>query len=445
MYTILGAGLAGISASYHLGHENCMVFEKNAYVGGHIHSEEINGFTWDEGPHVSFTKNEYVKKLFADNTDQKYLEYPVETASYYNGIWIPHPAQSNLYALPQPLRENCLNDFLHSREKFNNDFSPTNYAEWLKAAFGETFYYTFPKAYTLKYWTVDPTMLTTDWVGERVFYPNIEDVKRGYIKSPEIQTHYISKVRYPVRGGYYSYTNKIRNGMNVLFNMDLESISFKNKELKFIDGTSLVYENLIVTMPLPELIAQSDAPENVKKSAMQLSCSSVLLVNITANHPTSLKYNWMYVYDTDKFSTRINCTELLSPENAPSGQTGIQVEVYFSKYKPITDSIESIAKEVVFELVEMGILQDKSKVTSLHTKFIKWANVICDHQRKESLNYVLDYLSLFGLERNEQDLNPMTNWDSYSTSGKAELHLAGRFAEWKYYWTDDCVMRGTKI
>ena len=74
MYTILGAGLSGISSSFHLSHNNCKVFEKKNHLGGHIYTEIIDGFTWDEGPHVSFTKNEYVKQLFAENINQQYLE-----------------------------------------------------------------------------------------------------------------------------------------------------------------------------------------------------------------------------------------------------------------------------------------------------------------------------------------------------------------------------------
>ena len=60
MVVILGAGLAGLSASYHLGHENCQIFEQHTFAGGHIHSEHREGFTWDVGPHVSFTKHAYV-------------------------------------------------------------------------------------------------------------------------------------------------------------------------------------------------------------------------------------------------------------------------------------------------------------------------------------------------------------------------------------------------
>ena len=109
--TILGAGLSGISTSFHIGHEKCVIFEKNNYPGGHIHSDFIEGFTWDEGPHVSFTKDEYVKKLFENNVDGEFLEYPVKTTNYYKGNWIPHPAQSNLWAIPYELRKKCLEDF----------------------------------------------------------------------------------------------------------------------------------------------------------------------------------------------------------------------------------------------------------------------------------------------------------------------------------------------
>ena len=445
MYTILGAGLAGISASYHLGHENCILFEKNNYLGGHIYSEIIDGFTWDEGPHVSFTKNEYVKELFASNVDQEFYEYPVETANYFKGVWIPHPAQSNMFAIPQPLRDDCLNDFLKSRRQTDNTSQPLNYAEWLKSAFGETFYNYFPRAYTKKYWTVDPELLTTDWVGERVFYPNIEEVKNGYNKPLDKQTHYISKIRYPKKGGYFSYTNKIKENINCQLNKELLSISFNNKQILFTDGSNFKFDCLINTIPLPELILKSDAPNDIKFAAKKLSCSSVLLVNITANHPTLLKYNWMYVYDEEKYSTRINCTELLSPSNAPIGQTGVQVEVYFSKYKPIEESIEVIAEKVKLELIEMGLIKSINCILDFHTKWVQWANIICDLERKESLNVILEYLTHFGLLRNEQDLHPMTNWDNYSVDKSATLFLAGRFSEWKYFWSDDCIIKGLKL
>jgi protoporphyrinogen oxidase len=442
MYTILGAGLSGISVSYHIGHEHCLVFEKNSYTGGHIHSYKEDDFVWDEGPHVSFTRNEYVKKLLEFSVDHKYLEYPVKTANFYKGHWIPHPAQSNLYAVPQPLRDSFFEGFLH--RPASADLKPKNYEEWLLAAFGESFYQEFPKAYTKKYWTVEPSLLSTAWVGPRVFSPSLKEVKAGYENAPGKETHYITKVRYPLYNGYYSYATKLVDKMNTLFDKEITYISFKEKYILF-GNERHDYENLIATIPLPELISKSDAPLTIKESAAQLACTSVLLVNVIADHATLLDYNWMYVYDDNKFSTRINCTEKLSTNNGPANKSGIQVEVYFSKYKPVNQSFDDIAKKVCEELIEMGLIKDQNSILSYHTKWVEWANVIFDHNREQALDVIFDWLSQFGLERNEQDLLPMTDWDTYKNSRKGTIHLAGRFAEWKYYWTDDCILRGQSL
>ena len=99
--TILGAGASGLSCSFHLGHQNCDIFERNSFSGGHIYSHNRDGCIWDEGPHVSFTQHQYVKDLFEESVEGNFLEYEVNLSNYYKGNWIPHPAQSNLWAFPQ--------------------------------------------------------------------------------------------------------------------------------------------------------------------------------------------------------------------------------------------------------------------------------------------------------------------------------------------------------
>jgi protoporphyrinogen oxidase len=187
----------------------------------------------------------------------------------------------------------------------------------------------------------------------------------------------------------------------------------------------------------------------VKKAADRLVCSSVLLVNVTANHPTKLRYNWMYVYDKDKYCTRINCTELLSPNNAPAGQTGVQVEVYFSKYKPLEQKIGDIAEKVKLELVEMGLIDSLDSISDCHTKWVPWANVVFDQHRKSALDEIFNWLLKYGLKREDDDIDPMTDWVKKSLTPlsfkDSNVILSGRFAQWKYYWSDDCVMRGKFI
>jgi len=446
MTIVLGAGLAGLSSSYHLKHD-CEIIEKQDHCGGHIYSHKINGFTWDEGPHSSFTKHEYVKNLFNESVNGEFWELAVFPTNYYKGHWIPHPAQSSLYAVPEPIRTACLNSFLDSRQANTGDIKPKNYREWLNLAFGETFTNEFPSAYTLKYWTTPPENLTADWVGERVFYPEIEDVKAGYLKPSEKSRHYITSVRYPKKGGYFSYANLLKKDAKIKLSTEATFIDLKNKVVKLSDGTEKKYTRLINTLPVPEFIKRTDAPAEIQAAAEELSCSQLLCVNVVANHPARTKSHWLYVYDKDKYSTRISFTEMVSPNNAEPGKCGLQVEVYFSKYRKQTEGIGQIVNSVCNELVEMGLVDSLDAIGEINTKRINYANIIFDHKRTNALDKIWKYLEQFGLVREDDDLTAMTNWnDKLNKPVKlGNLIMAGRFGQWKYYWSDDCVMRGLFI
>lgn len=466
MNLILGAGLAGLSASYHLGHEKCRVVEKKAHPFGHIHSEFLNGFTWDEGPHVSFTKSDYVKELFAQSVAGEFQEYPVRTGNYFQSHWIDHPAQSNLYQVPEPLRSACIESFLQAGEIPNAD-EPAHYQEWLDRSLGKVFAETFSAAYTRKYWTVSPDKLTWKWVGPRVFRPKPEDILAGSQGPLPSQTHYITQVRYPTNGGYQAFAGKLAAGAHVKLNAEVTGIDLSRRVVHLAEK-EVAYSRLINTLPLPTFIDLCvGAPAEIRAAAEALSCSSLLLVNVEVAHPTARSENWIYVYDEDKWSTRINCTELLSSGNAPKGRSGIQVEVYFSRYRSQTVLDAEIAEQVVGELIEMGLILPSQLSHSFplpnadegtldyptippgtvrsHTRKVPWANVIFDHAREPALDVIWNWLEQFGLAREADDREPFTNWSETPHFKPGALAMAGRFAQWKYFWTDDCVLRGRAI
>jgi protoporphyrinogen oxidase len=447
MYTILGAGLSGISVADHFSKKGLPfeIYEGKSHGGGHIHSNVVDGFVWDEGPHVSFTSHEYVKNYFAHNCGQQFLEYPTKPTNYHKGNWIMHPAQSHMYAIPEPVRTECVNDVVAVRQDMPEGFQAANYQEWIDYAFGKTFARVFPKVYTEKYWTTSPENLTTDWIGKRIYFPEITDMVDSAAGPIEKQTHYISKVRYPKNGGYYSYIKSVEESLPIQYNKKLRHISFEEKMLTFEDGETLTYDKLVSTLPLPTLILNSDAPEEIKQNALTLKCSQVLIVNVVVNHPPAVDNHWIYVYDDDFYSTRINFTDLLAPNNGVEGKSGIQVEVYFSDYHPLNETPENIANKVLKELVEMKLINTEEDIQSHHTKWIDWANVIFDVQRRSAQDAVLNWLQTKGLVREADDLEPMTEWNNIENVRLGDIVLAGRFAQWKYFWTDDCVMRGLYI
>ena len=73
-FAVLGTGMAGFGAWYRLKEEphDVVLYDKNSYAGGHTYSwSHPPGFVFDEGPHVSFTKDQ-----LAGNVYYNYAEIP---------------------------------------------------------------------------------------------------------------------------------------------------------------------------------------------------------------------------------------------------------------------------------------------------------------------------------------------------------------------------------
>lgn len=420
--TILGAGISGLSTSYLIGHERCLIFEAKPYYGGHIYSDQQDGFTWDDGPHVSFTDNEFVRDLFAESVQGEFEEFPTVVSNYYRGHWIEHPAQSNLYQVPEPLRTRCLESFLEMRSKDGQLLPPKNYQEWIHQAFGPVFADTFPAAYTRKYWTTEPVNLGVDWIGKRVFYPSVEDVTQGSKGPLDRKTYWVKKFRYPSRGGFLSYSKGFARGARIHYGKEVVRIDLDSQKIWFADGREVSYEVLVSTLPLPILIrCCAQAPVEVREAVSRLRCTRFYLVEVAARHPARRDDQWLYVYDEDKLSTRVSITEHFSPHNAPKGCTGMSVEVYGSDYRELPEDREEVARRVQEELVEMGLLDGLDAVLYARVRFVPWGNVIFDHERQAALDVVDEFLDRKGVVR------------------------VGRFAEWKYLMTHDCVLRSLLI
>jgi protoporphyrinogen oxidase len=421
--TVLGGGISCLAVGYYVGPEKCLVYEAASHYGGHVYSEEQDGCVWDDGPHVSYTKNEYIQEFFSDLVGGKFEEVTAEVVNYYRGHWIDHPAQSNLYQIPEPLRTRCLNSFLESRvENPEAQAPPANYEEWIHRAFGRVFADTFPAAYTRKYWTTEPAALGTDWIGKRVYYPKIEDVTNGAKGPLGRSTYWVNQWRYPSTGGFFDYTHKMAAGARIEYGKKLVFVNFKKRLLAFADGSQANFETLVSTLPLPILIGcAEDAPTDVKEAASMLKATRLLLVRVVANHPSVRKEPWLYVYDEDKISTRVSIQENFSPHNAPAGKTALSAEVCGSDFKPLPTDREAVIAQVKKELIDIGLVESPEAIQAVSVKYCPWGQVIYDHHRRAALERVNKFLDSVGVIR------------------------AGRYSQWGYLMTHDCVLRGKKV
>ena len=137
---ILGSGMAGWGAAHrlHASGVRPVMLEKNGYIGGHAASHRFEGgWTFDEGPHVSFTSIPRIQELLAGNVAGQYRRIPARVNNLWQGHWIKHPAQCNLHGLPPELIVDCIRDFVATQSAPTPEIR--NYRDWLLAAFGKTF------------------------------------------------------------------------------------------------------------------------------------------------------------------------------------------------------------------------------------------------------------------------------------------------------------------
>ena len=117
---ILGTGMAGFGAA-HAAHGAGMrpvMYDMHDHIGGHTASYEFpGGWTFDEGPHVSFTDNARIQDLLAANVGGKYEEFATRVNNYWKGHWIKHPAQINLHGLPADLVTKILMEFVEVSQR----------------------------------------------------------------------------------------------------------------------------------------------------------------------------------------------------------------------------------------------------------------------------------------------------------------------------------------
>jgi protoporphyrinogen oxidase len=418
---VLGTGMAGFGAAHQLHAEGItpVLYDQNEYHGGHTASFRYDsGFLFYLGPHISFTKDARIQDLFADSVDQRYESIQINLNNYWRGYWPKHPVQLHLHGLPEDVIIKVISDFVEVRQAPERPIN--NYADWLLSSFGRSFAETFPMTYTRKYHLTTADNMSTDWLGPRIYRPSLEEVLRGALSASAPHSHYITHFRYPSNGGFISYLKKFVPMGNLKLGHELVSIDPRAQELKFSNGFVSQYDELISSVPLPDLIRMiQGAPPDVVEASRRLACSTCVLVNVGVNRENLSSAHMTYFYDEDICFTRLSFPHMLSRWNVPPGTGSIQAEVYFSdKYKPLTGPPDAWIDPVIADLRRCGLLREDDQILCTKAKLLRYANIIFDLDRAAALETVHGYLDDLGIA------------------------YCGRYGDWGYMWTDESFKSG---
>jgi len=412
---ILGAGIAGITAAYELNKNSItsIILEKNNSWGGLLDNFIIDGFRFDKFIHLSFAEDNYVNDIFYKSP---LFKHSPSCSNYYKGIYLKHPAQNNLFPLSEGEKKRIITDFV-SREDRNID-DIIDYEEWLRVQYGNYFAENFPMIYTKKYWTMNAHELETKWVGSRMYKPSLDEVIRGCETDDTPNTYYAKEMRYPQRGGYKTFLKPLVESATVHTNNKIVCIDIKHKNVHVENGDVYPFDNLISSLPLPEICRLiRNVPTKVLEASKKLNFTSGYLISLGFNKPEIAKKLWFYIYDKEILPARVYSPSLKSPDNAPYGCSSLQAELYFNKGNKINKEDNEILEETIEKFIEMGLFNKEDLIVK-DIRVEKYANVIFDHFIYDNRRIVKDYLDEIG------------------------IISVGRFGEWDYFWSDQSMMSG---
>jgi protoporphyrinogen oxidase len=416
--------MGGLGAAHRLDAEALrpVIYERSAYYGGHTMSfRNDKGFLFDQGPHISFTKDQRIQDLLAQNVQQEYERIQIYLNNYWRGHWLTHPVQLHLHGLPEDLIVEIVDDFVaeqHAEERPIN-----NYEDWLIASYGRKFAELFPMQYTRKYHLTSADNMSTDWLGPRMYRPSLKEMLSGALTSaPPAVEHYVSNFRYPRQGGFISYLHSFARKADLKLSHEVVGIDPKERQIRFSNGRVTGYDGLVSSIPLPDLIPMiAGVPADVADASQRLACSTCVLVNLGVGRPDISKAHMTYFYDPDICFTRLSFPHMLAASNAPEGSGSIQAEVYFSnKYRPLTTKPEDWIDPVINDLRRCGLLRENDQILSRGAMLLKHANVIFDLARAAAVETVHGYLDGVGIA------------------------YCGRYGDWGYMWTDESFMSGER-
>lgn len=412
---ILGAGISGLSASYHLKKKgySSIVLEKKNKPGGLLDNFKIKGFTFDHFVHLSLAKDKYVKNFFAKSAN--YHVHNPTPNNFYKGKWITHSPQNHLFPLGIKEKIKIIKDFIF-RKKFKEK-NIKNYEQWLRSIYGNYFAQNFPMVYTKKYWTITAKQMSSKWVSFRMNIPKLFDVIKGSIFPVYNNTYYAKNLRYPKSGGYKSFLNILLKQDNIKLNQEINEINVKKKNI-LIKNKKIAYDNIISSVPLTELCKIiKPIPKKILAASKKLNYTSGVLVSLGFSKKINTEM-WFYIYDKNIKSARVYSPSMKSYNNVPKGCSSLQAEIYLNKNEKINSTkIKKIENNTIKSLIKMKLFK-KEDIILKDVRYVKFANVLFDKNIYKNRKIVKDYLV------------------------KNNIVPIGRFGEWDYLWSDQAFLSG---
>ena len=419
---ILGAGLAGLSAAYHLKREHVLL-EKESRPGGLVRTESQNGFHFDYTGHFLHFRTQECKDLVLKKILKRNQSSHVRRSSIYShGTMTRYPFQANTLGLPQSVVQECLRGLLWARYRHKRKKKYADFLSWIMATSGPGIARHFMVPYNTKIWTVPPHQMTPEWIGRFVPQPQVDDFLQGALLDEERGMGYNATFHYPKKGGIEALSRGFAAGIEDLYTQcAVTRVILRHKLVEVRGEYQIPYSDLVSTLPLPVLIRLmgDEVPSGVQQAARRLRWNSVYNINLGLDREDTGQAHWVYFPEKQfpfyrvGFPSRINGAGM-----APRGKSSLNAEVSVRQGARVSARV--LVGRVKQGLVWAGLLRRGERLLAEKVLFIPHAYVIYDREHRANVALIQRFLRTKG------------------------IRSIGRYGSWEYSAMEDAMLAGKR-
>ncbi len=411
---LIGTGLSSLGFLENINKEkNFIIYDKNPYFGGHAYSFKIDNFYYDEGAHISHSKNkEFLDYIDAFNSE-KFIQLKCKVFNFYKNKKIGYPIQFNLKDLTLSEKIQYLVGNLVFKKKLKDC---KNYYEWLLASYGKFLTEKYYKMYTKKYWRTNYEEMSIDWVKGRLVEKNIFNTLKSLFFRTDDKSLVYDEFRYPIEGGFFNFFEQKFKKFEFNLNHNVNKIDIKNKLIHFKNGKSVNYNIFVSSIPLTEyknLLVT--VPGWILDYLETLKYTKLITYNYKLKRKINHDFHWCYFYDEDLPISRMSILNNFN-KNKNDKYYYVQAEVFFRNDEKI--DFKDFDLKTKNQIIKFFNLQEASDLVFEKKVLVEKAYPVPLIGDKIKINKVINWLR-------ENDIYPI-----------------GLYGNWKFMWSDQTFLNG---
>jgi protoporphyrinogen oxidase len=415
---IIGSGLTGLSTACHL-KDSYILVEEDSIPGGMASSGNVKGFIFDKAGHLLHFKTDYLKKfIYSITVDSAISRHKRLSWIYSKNTYTRYPFQINTYKLPPDVIRDCLLKMAETQPSIKKN-TIDNLRDWILENFGEGIATHFMFPYNRKLWKTPLNTIGIDWVDKFIPKAQLGSAIRGAVSDFKKGFGYNRIFYYPDKGGIQTVSDALfsRVQNKVFFNAKVISICLKSRTITLASGSTIGFDRIVSTMPLPELIKIIKyAPSNIKDMVNNLRYVSVFNLNLGIDRDNISDKHWIYFPENKFIFYRVGFFSNFSNQVVPCGKSSLYAEVSYTKDKPLKYQSNKLKRKIVQDLNKAGILKKNDIILAEKSYNIKYAYPVCS---KNMFTKVIDEF--------------LKSHNIYSI---------GRYGSWRYLSMEESMIEG---